>query len=100
MSKLRLIPLLLVFLAATATQPAQQRWDPEIQKFEAADNEKMPASGGVVFVGSSSVRLWKVAEAFPNANAINRGFGGSGAADAAYYADRIVTKYEPRLIVF
>jgi len=100
MSKLRLIPLLLVFLAATATQPAHQRWEPEIQKFEAADNEKMPAPGGVVFVGSSSVRLWKVEESFPNANAINRGFGGSGAADAAYFADRIVTKYQPRLIVF
>ena len=77
-----------------------ERWRPQIEKFEAADREQMPAPGGVVFVGSSSILGWKVSEAFPDANAINRGFGGSQSADAAYYAERIITPYKPRLVIF
>jgi lysophospholipase L1-like esterase len=97
-----LIPLLLIFISATTTSKptGPQRWEAEIQKFEQADRAAMPKPGGVVFVGSSSIRVWDLAKSFPTINAINRGFGGSGAADAAYFADRIVTKYQPRLIVF
>src|SRR5687767_10140102 len=87
-------------VAFTQTRPATtqavqgpERWRESIEKFEAADREQMPAPGGVVFVGSSSILGWKVAEAFPDANAINRGFGGSQSADAAYYAERIISPY-------
>jgi lysophospholipase L1-like esterase len=85
-----------------ASEPVHgpQRWEEQIQKFEAADREKMPESGGVVFVGSSSIRGWKLEEAFPRVNAINRGFGGSYSSDAAHFAERIITPYKPRLVVF
>jgi lysophospholipase L1-like esterase len=54
----------------------------------------------VLFVGSSSIRLWKLEKHFPGLAAINRGFGGSRIADSVDYAHRIITPYRPRQIVF
>jgi lysophospholipase L1-like esterase len=75
------------------------KWEPEIQKFEAADRAHPPPANVVVFVGSSSIRLWKLADSFPGMAVINRGFGGSCMADSAHYTDRIVTPYRPRAVV-
>jgi lysophospholipase L1-like esterase len=73
----------------------------EIAAFEAADRMAMPASGGVLFLGSSSIRFWStLVEDFPGVPVINRGFGGSLIADSLHYADRIALPYAPRTIVF
>jgi lysophospholipase L1-like esterase len=86
--------------AADPKKPAQaDRWEKTIAAFEAADAKSPPAKGGVVFVGSSSIRLWDLKKSFPDLNAINRGFGGSQLADSVRYADRIVTPYKPRVVV-
>lgn len=79
--------------------PFQDRWEADIRKFEEQDRVAPPAPGGVVFVGSSSIRLWNVREAFPDLPVVNRGFGGSQMADAARYAERIVLPYKPRVVV-
>lgn len=88
---------------ASASQGAIQpgdRFEPEIQAFEAADRIHPPTKGGIVFVGSSSIRLWEtLATDFPGAAIINRGFGGSQLSDAVRFAPRIVLPYRPRLIV-
>ena len=81
-----------------AADPAD-RWEADIRKFEEADRQSPPAPGQVVFVGSSSIRRWKLAESFPDIPAINRGFGGSQLSDAARYAERIVTPYKPWVVV-
>src|SRR5436309_324109 len=78
---------------------AADRWEAAIRKFEEADRKSPPAPGQVVFIGSSSIRLWKLAESFPHVPALNRGFGGSQLSDAARYAERIVTPYKPRVVV-
>jgi len=75
------------------------RWEPTIAAFEAEDKANPPQPGGVVFVGSSSIRGWKTLAAdFPDHNVINRGFGGSEMADSAHFANRIVTPYNPRMV--
>ncbi len=84
---------------AVSQTAAENPFESEIVAFEQADREHMPAPGGVVFVGSSSFRTWNLEENFPGRGYINRGFGGSTMADAAYYVDRIAIKYKPRLIV-
>ncbi|MBI1226112.1 MAG: hypothetical protein GC192_12825 [Bacteroidetes bacterium] len=77
------------------------RFEDEIKKFEAADQAQMPAKGGVLFVGSSSFRMWNtVAEDFAPLPVINRGFGGSTTPEVIHYAQRIVYKYEPNVIVY
>jgi lysophospholipase L1-like esterase len=88
---------------AVAAKPAQtspERYEKDIRAFEAADKATPPPQGAILFVGASSTRLWKtLAEDFPDAKVINRGFGGSQTSDLLHFADRIVTPYKPRLIV-
>ena len=84
---------------AAAPAPDVARWEPDIAAFEARDRLSPPPAGGVVFVGSSSIRMWDtLARDFPEAGAVNRGFGGSRVRDSAHYADRIVTAYRPRAV--
>ena len=72
----------------------------EIAAFEAADREHAPPGRPIVFVGSSSIRLWKtLAEDMAPLPVINRGFGGSQLAHAIHFADRIVVPYRPRAVV-
>lgn len=79
--------------------PAFARWEKDIAAFERQDRQKPPPQHAVVFVGSSSIRLWDLHKSFPDLDAINRGFGGSQLADSVHFAPRIVLKYEPRLVV-
>lgn len=77
------------------------RFEHEIQAFELADKTEMPTKGSILFTGSSSIRLWEsLASDFAPLSVINRGFGGSTIPEVNYYADRIVHKYAPNLIVF
>jgi lysophospholipase L1-like esterase len=60
----------------------------------------MPAKGQILFIGSSSFRIWKTfATDLAGISAINRGFGGSTMTDALYYFDRMVVKYAPSTVV-
>lgn len=90
-------------IPAGALQQAQDQAPPfeaDIRKFEAEDAKNPPAKGGIVFVGSSSIVRWKtLKEDFPGYNVINRGFGGSQISDSVRYAQRIVTPYEPKMVV-
>jgi lysophospholipase L1-like esterase len=85
--------------AKAKAPPAADRWEKTIAAFEAEDKETTPPKNAVVFVGSSSIRLWDLKQSFPDMASINRGFGGSQMSDAVTYARRIVTPYKPRLIV-
>ena len=82
----------------TAADPTD-RWEPAIRKFEEQDRQSPPPPGGNVFVGSSSIVRWKLADSFPDYACVNRGFGGSQLADSVRYAERIVTPYKPRVVV-
>jgi lysophospholipase L1-like esterase len=73
-------------------------WAKEMAAFTEQD-QKAPAIGGVVFVGSSSIRLWDLAKYFPNLLAINRGFGGSQMIDSANHADLLVIRHKPRTVI-
>mgnify|MGYP001162896097 CR=1 FL=1 len=87
-------------LSAKEPVAADTKWEPEIQKFEAADRASPPPKGAVLFVGSSSFRLWAtLAEDFSGIPVINRGFGGSEMEYLVRYADRIILPYGPRAVV-
>jgi lysophospholipase L1-like esterase len=76
------------------------RWEKEISAFEQRDQQNPPPKGGIVFVGSSSIKKWTtLAQDFPHHQVLNRGFGGSQMIDSVHFADRIVLPYEPRLVV-
>jgi lysophospholipase L1-like esterase len=76
------------------------QWNAEIAAFQVADRAHPPAPGAVLFIGSSSIRMWtSLAADFPGVRTINRGFGGSEIDDATFFAERIVAPYHPRAIV-
>lgn len=86
---------------ATAKKPTgPARFESEIAAFEKWDHQNAVPQNCILFIGSSTIRLWQTADAFPELPVINRGFGGSTIADVNYFADRIVFKYKPRTIVF
>ncbi len=80
---------------------AQARWRAELSAFDAADRQQWPSEGGVVFVGSSTIRFWtRLAQDFPQLPVvINRGFGGSTMADCSYFARELVVRYKPRQVL-
>jgi len=86
---------------SVAPKPAaSQPFAKEIEVFEAADHTNPPPAGAILFLGSSSIRLWTTLAAdFPKHRVLNRGFGGSQIIDSVNYAERIVLPYKPRLIV-
>ena len=86
--------------APASTRPTGfARWEKEISAFEAQDKTNPPPKNGLLFTGSSSIRLWKaLPETFPDAKIINRGFGGSTIKDATHFADRIIFPYEPKAV--
>lgn len=82
-------------------QVSSAGWAQDMDAFAARDAAHPPAKGGVLFVGSSSIRFWEsLASDFPGTDVINRGFGGSQVRDSTWYADRIVVPYAPRTVVF
>ena len=80
-------------------EPAE-RWEDTIREFEQWDRKNTFPTDAVLFVGSSSIKLWPTRECFGEFAVLNRGFGGSHISDVNYFVERIVLCYEPRVIVF
>ncbi|HIG01151.1 MAG TPA: hypothetical protein EYQ66_07590 [Myxococcales bacterium] len=67
-----------------------------ILAFEAADRADFPAPGGIVFVGSSSIRFWSsLSEDLAPLRVLNRGFGGAQFNHVLHNLDRVVLPYAP-----
>ncbi len=80
--------------------PDPNRFAGEIEAFAQWDSKNAFPAEPVLFVGSSSIRMWRTREGFPDLPVINRGFGGSHISDVLHFADRIVLPYRPKVIVF
>lgn len=91
--------LLALCLTTALAQNPSAKWESAIQKFEQQDEQAPPAKGGILFVGSSSIRLWDLDESFPDKDYINRGFGGSQIADSIAYLDQLVLKHRPKVVL-
>lgn len=83
----------------TLTLAQQDKWAKEMAAFEEQD-KKDPAIGGIVFVGSSSIRLWDLSKSFPEMPVLNRGFGGSEIPDSVNHVDLLVIRHKPRTVIF
>ena len=87
-------------LPAQPARPDTGRFESEIRAFEAHDREMPPPQNAVLFVGSSTIRMWCTLDRdFPALRVVNRGFGGSEMSDLLFYAPRVVLPYRPRTIV-
>lgn len=88
--------------SAPAAAPAPcdwQRWQSSIDAFIAEDERREAPPGVIVFVGSSSIRLWDLGASFPGTPTLNRGFGGSQLCDTVHFFDRLVVRHRPSQVV-
>lgn len=75
------------------------RWEEAIRAFEKEDEQRGYHVNGVVFTGSSTVRLWESLEkSFAAYGVINRGFGGASVDEVRQYVPRTVTPHRPRMV--
>jgi lysophospholipase L1-like esterase len=86
---------------AAASVFAGSRWEASLAAFAEQDRREAPPAGGVLFVGSSSIRLWGDLEKQFDQKpcVVKRGFGGSRMSDVAQYLGQIVLPYKPRVVL-
>ncbi len=93
----RISVLLVILLLSCSISNAQKpkftidgRYEKEIAAFEQLDKTEKYANDAILFVGSSSIRLWStLKEDVAPYNVIQRGFGGSKSPEVSYYLKRI-----------
>jgi lysophospholipase L1-like esterase len=88
-------------LAQTPVQPpAGNRFEKNVQAYEAADKLRMPAPGQILLAGDSQFFRWKTLhDDLPEYDIVNRGIDSFQTSDLVYFAERLVLPYKPRLIV-
>lgn len=74
-------------------------WEDVIAEFERQDAVGQVPPGRILFVGSSTITRWNLANYFPRRDLVNRGFGGSKLYEVAELAPRYVVPPHPRQIV-
>ncbi len=76
-------------------------FEDEILFYEELDKINFPLPNSTLFIGSSSIRLWgtSIVEDFKGMKVLCRGFGGSTTEDALYYFNRMITPYNPSVII-
>lgn len=76
------------------------RFEKEIQAFEQQDKENGIDKREILFVGSSSIRMWTtLTEDMQPYKVLNRGFGGATTSEVIQFYDRIIKPYKPKIIV-
>ncbi len=73
----------------------------EIAAFAQADEAGPALRDAVLFLGSSSIRLWDIKGSFPQHSTVNRGFGGATVRDVLHYYRRLLPRSKPaRILVY
>ena len=96
--------LLTVITPAQVANPyaaaAKKKWESTIMKFEDLDKKNDYPDDSILFVGSSSIRLWEtLAEDMKPYPVIQRGYGGAKFQDLAVFAKRIIHPHDFRAVV-
>jgi hypothetical protein len=89
----------LLFSAKTFAQGGFP-FDNEIRDFKHQDSLNFPKANGILFIGSSSIRLWgDLEQRFPGKPIVRRGVGGCELSQLVkYYTPYILFPYQPRKI--
>lgn len=98
--------LLLVIAPLRADDPLQEyrataveKWSKEMQRIEALDAKETDPADAVLFIGSSSIRLWDdIAADMKPWPVIQRGYGGAKFSDLAVLAEQIIKPHRYRAL--
>jgi lysophospholipase L1-like esterase len=98
-----LVPFFALAVSAQQKATDAERWakyEKEISAIEKRLKEMPPAPNPVVFIGSSTIRLWDLEKSFPGKGYVNLGFGGSQVRDSTHFAPRLIAPLKPKVVVF
>ncbi len=81
---------------------AVERWEDDIQELEQLDQAETDPEHAILFIGSSSIRLWEeMAEDMAPWPTIRRGYGGAKLSDLAVYVERLIEPHQfDALVIF
>lgn len=86
--------------APPVEKPASERWAKDLEGFHQRDATNPPPAGCVLFLGSSSFRMWSDLESrFARVHGVNRGFGGSHASDCVELFEELTGRIQPRQVL-
>jgi hypothetical protein len=86
--------------SVAARDPEVTRWEPDIAALEALDGREADPPDAILFVGSSSIRLWdSITADMAPWSVVRRGYGGARYRDLCHFAPRLVANHDPRAIV-
>ena len=95
--------LLFVYSIANAQDSLYFRanaYKEQLDNYYSMDEKDFPKPGSILFIGSSSLGMWKnTGSYFPNHRVLNRAYGGSWISDYLYHYQRLVVAYKPAQIV-
>jgi lysophospholipase L1-like esterase len=98
------LPLVLFFVYSCSPlnkyKESVKGWEADIRSFEHQDSITRYPDDAILFMGSSSIRLWStLQEDMKPYHTIQRGFGGSKISDVAWYTPRIVYPHKVQAVV-
>ena len=80
-----------VAVSPTRKAAAEKRWGETIAKLEQADKLETHPDDAILFLGSSSIRMWAdIATDLAPHHPIQRGYGGARYSDLAVFAERLI----------
>ena len=100
---MRFVPLLLILLISCSPLKKyplkSNRWESDIKFLESIDKGETCIDDCILFVGSSSIRLWEEikSDMYPY-KVVKRGYGGAHFYDLIHYTKRLVKNHKPRAI--
>jgi len=85
---------------ARYAEAAEKRWASEMARIEKLNATETHPDDAVLFIGSSSIRLWDTIQAdVAPYQPIQRGYGGARYSDLAVFAERLITPHRYRAMV-
>ena len=76
-----------------------EKWEKEIIKLESLDQKENYSNNAILFIGSSSIRLWKsIKQDLAPYEPIKRGYGGARYSDLIHFTDRLVSPHKVKAV--
>ena len=93
----------IIFISACSSFSSLQKkytsqkdyWEKEVSELIALDSKESYPDNAILFIGSSSIRMWKsIHEQMKPYAAIRRGYGGASYSDLIHFTERLVSPHK------
>ncbi len=76
-------------------------WEDDVSQLVAKNDQQLAGPDDLLFVGSSSIRLWdSIEEDMSGHQVVRRGYGGARYSDLAIYLERILDGHKPKALIY